>query len=244
MGAMVSIIIPVKNEASVIAETLKNLRAAENSVPIEIIVSNDGSTDGTKGIAAGLADRVVTKTTDDTGHTIAAARNRGASASKGDILLFLDADVFVPDPARLVRTFVAAFARDSRLLAATAFLKVLPDQATSADRIFSGLVNWFFLLLNLVSVGAGVGEMQAVRADAFREVGGYNHELAAGEDFDLFRRLAHRGRTRTIRSLTVYHTGRRVHAVGWPRLLSQWFLNALFIIFARRSFSKVWKEVR
>lgn len=241
---MVSIVIPAKNEATVLGDTLMGLRTAAVEMPLEIIVSDDISTDGTSRIAAHLADRVVQKLADDPGHTIAAARNRGAAAARGDLLLFLDADVTVPKPMNLIQTLIQAFERDERLLAATAFLEVLPDQATFGDRFFSGFVNWLFFLLNLVGFGCGVGEVQMIRTTAFREAGGYNPELAAGEDFDLFRRLSRRGRTRTIRSLTVYHTGRRVHVVGWPRLLSQWFVNALFIMFARRSYSKVWKEVR
>ena len=241
---MVSIIIPAKNEASVLGETIMNLRTAAVEVPLEIIVSDDGSTDGTSRIAGNLADRVVTKQADDSGHTIAAARNRGAAAAWGDLLLFIDADVTVPEPMHLIGTFIQAFERDERLLAATAFLKVLPEHATFADGFFSGFVNWFFLTLNLLGLGAGVGEVQAIRTNAFREAGGYNPDLAAGEDFDLFRRLSRKGRTRTIRSLTVYHTGRRVHAVGWPRLLSQWFVNAVSVVLFKHSASKVWKEVR
>ncbi len=40
------------------------------------------------------------------------------------------------------------------------------------------------------------------------------------------------------------HTGRRAHAIGWPRLLSLWALNIAWRISFGRSFSKEWKPIR
>jgi len=83
-----------------------------------------------------------------------------------------------------------------------------------------------------------------VRANAFRRVGGYNERLAAAEDHDLFRRLRKIGRTRFEKTLTVFHTGRRAHAVGWPKLLLTWAINGLSVLIFKRSASKEWEEVR
>ena len=77
-----------------------------------------------------------------------------------------------------------------------------------------------------------------------QKIGGFNEKFVAGEDHDLFQRLTKVGRTRFIKGLTVYHTGRRAHKIGWPRLLSIWLGNVFSFIFLKRSMSKEWKEIR
>ena len=58
-----------------------------------------------------------------------------------------------------------------------------------------------------------------VRRDVFTKMGGFNEKLTAGEDHEFFQRLAKAGKTHFEKSLTVYHTGRREHEIGWPKLL-------------------------
>jgi GT2 family glycosyltransferase len=83
-----------------------------------------------------------------------------------------------------------------------------------------------------------------IRAEAFRTVGGFDETLPAAEDMDLFRRLSKIGRTRFEGSLTVYHSGRRAHAIGWRTLLWQWFSNSVSVFAFRRSASKEWTVIR
>jgi rSAM/selenodomain-associated transferase 2 len=79
----VSIIIPTLNEASCIAATIANLREQQ---PLEIIVVNGGSRDGTVELARG-ADQVLSVAPGR-----AAQMNAGAAAARGDHLLFWHAD--------------------------------------------------------------------------------------------------------------------------------------------------------
>ena len=88
-GAGVSVIIPVYNGN-------RHLAAAVDSVldqtvsPLEVIVVDDGSTDGTPRVAAAYGDAVVYLRQDNGG--TGAARNRGVEHSSGQLLAFLDAD--------------------------------------------------------------------------------------------------------------------------------------------------------
>lgn len=86
---MISVIIPVFNEAKVIGECLESL--SKQTVKCEVIVVDDGSTDGSAKFA----------TYRQSHKGPGAARNLGASKAKGEILVFVDADM------KFARDFVA-----------------------------------------------------------------------------------------------------------------------------------------
>jgi glycosyltransferase involved in cell wall biosynthesis len=85
----VSVLIPCRNGAAYIAETLTSA-LHQTLPPLEIIVVDDGSTDGSREIVAGYGERV--KLLSNTGRGASAARNHAASAAQGEFLQFLDAD--------------------------------------------------------------------------------------------------------------------------------------------------------
>lgn len=89
-----SVIVPVRNGAEQLAESLPALRASDlASDRWELIVVDDGSTDRTAEVADRYADRVLRLEGGPRGP--AYARNRGAEAARGDVLAFVDADVCV-----------------------------------------------------------------------------------------------------------------------------------------------------
>ena len=85
----VSVVIPAKNVAAYIGETLASA-LAQREVD-EVIVVDDGSTDSTAAIVRAIRDpRLRLMTNDSSG--VSAARNLGARHARGEWLLFLDAD--------------------------------------------------------------------------------------------------------------------------------------------------------
>jgi len=50
--------------------------------------------------------------------------------------------------------------------------------------------------------------------------------LVTIEEADMFRRLSKIGNTINNPELTILHTGRRAHQVGWPRLIVMWLTNS------------------
>lgn len=239
---MISFIIPTKNEESVLEKTLRCL--VRYSGPHEIIVSDGKSTDGTVAIAKKYADKAL-EYKGEAKQGIAAGRNAGAAAAEGDLLLFLDADMYIDEPDEFFKVAIDCFGKDPKLVGLTVNLRVFPEMATWADRfIFSALSAQYLIENNFLGIGAASGEFQMIKKDAFRQVGGYNEYLAAAEDHDLFRRLTKIGRTRFEKTLTAYHTGRRAHAIGWPKLLFTWAVNGLSVLLFKKSVSREWKEVR
>src|SRR5437867_3710963 len=90
----ISIIVPAYNEEALLGATLRALDEARRTLaePSEIIVVDDGSSDRTGDIAAAGGARVVRVQL----RQIAGARNAGARAARGDLLVFVDADTIVP----------------------------------------------------------------------------------------------------------------------------------------------------
>lgn len=91
----ISVVIPVFNGERFLAEAVESVRARPET-GVEIVVVDDGSTDGTAAVAAGLGDRIRLIRQPNRG--AAAARNAGIRAARADVLAFLDADDrFTPD---------------------------------------------------------------------------------------------------------------------------------------------------
>ncbi len=153
----------------------------------QLILVDDASTDTTAEIARGRAD--VLLQTGDTPIGPAGARNRGAEAASGDLIAFIDADVAVhADALRLLSDRLWA---DPSLVAVFGSYDETPADESMVSRYrnllhhyahseSAGLVSTFW---------AGCG---AVRADAFRAVGGFDDGQFAKpqiEDIELGYRL-------------------------------------------------------
>jgi len=114
MNPLVSIIIPCHNAAPWLAETLDSA-LAQTWPNREVILVDDGSTDGSAAIARGFASRGV-RLLSQPNRGAAAARNAGLAAATGALIQFLDADDLL-DPGKIecqVREWMAG--DPSRLL--------------------------------------------------------------------------------------------------------------------------------
>ena len=107
---LISIIIPVYNGERYLAETIEST-LAQTHTPGEIIVIDDGSTDGSAKIAERFSTSVQYHWQPNGGTS--AARNRGVAVARGDFLAFLDADDLWTED-KLARQ-AAAFTKDPTL---------------------------------------------------------------------------------------------------------------------------------
>lgn len=227
-----------------IASTLGRLREALGETA-EIIVSDGGSTDGTQAIARPLADRVIEHLERER-QTIAAGRNAGARAARGSLLVFLDADCVVDHPVEFFRRALAQFSARPELAGLTGQLRVWPEEETGVDRAILFLMNLITRWKNnvLKKGDSAGGEFQMVRREAFEKIGGYREDLVTCEDRDLFRRLTTVGATFSDPRLVVFHSGRRAHNMGWPRLILIFLANTISFRLRGKSFSQEWKPTR
>jgi glycosyltransferase involved in cell wall biosynthesis len=95
---LLSVIVPVFNERSTVAEVIRRIRAVELPVDIEVIVVDDGSSDGTDKVLAAMGDSTVRIISHPHNKGKGAAVRTGLEAVRGDLVLIQDADLEY-DPA-------------------------------------------------------------------------------------------------------------------------------------------------
>ncbi len=239
-----SVIIPTLNEEKLLPKLLEQLsrKKLREEFNYEIIVSDGGSKDNTIEFAKKYAD-IVVEHKEERRQSIPEGRNKGAEAATGDILIFINGDVTIEDVEKLFILIRDKFFSDNAL-AMTCKVVVNPSEEKISDIIFLGFYNLYFHFLNIIGIGMGRGECQVIKKREFEKVGGYNNQLAAGEDFDLFKRIRRNGKIMFRRDVRIFESPRRYRKQGHWKILGTWLVNSLFVFFKNKSVSKVWEEVR
>ncbi|MGE5683260.1 MAG: glycosyltransferase [Bacillota bacterium] len=239
-----SIIIPTLNEEKLLPQLLEQI--AQNNIldrfNAELIISDGGSTDATISIAERYTKKIIIHK-ELRRQNIAEGRNTGVIQACGDIFIFLGADVVFPDISLFFQTVKNRF-ENSKYLAMTCNVRISPKDELLKDKIFHGLLNTYFYLLNVIGVGMGRGECQIVRKSTFEEFHGYNEKLAAGEDFDLFRRIRQKGEILYAKDLSVYESPRRYRRLGYLNVCKSWFINAYYVVLKKKSMDQEWEQIR
>ncbi len=237
-----SFVIPTLREEAFLERTLKNLQTLE--MPHEVIITDGGSTDGTLAIARRYTDLVEVWGLPRR-QTFGEAKNAGAKRAQAEFVVFIDADVLIPNPNEFFAKALSLFDADPKLLGLTVPLRPWPENHSVIDRLASAPLNWFYVVINnIFHIGNSSGEFQMVRKDAFDQIGGFSETLAAGEDNELFRAFSKVGKTRSCRQLSVQHSLRRAHKLGWLRTYGIWIRNGLSVMLRGRAAYKEWSVVR
>ena len=182
MAPRLSIIIPAHNEERLLGATVDALHAAARSVgeEYEIVVVDDSSTDATADVARAHAARVVGTDV----HQIAGARNAGARASQGDMLVFVDADTIV-QPDVLGEAVAALRAGAVGGGAGAVFERGAPRWA----HVAMAFATWI-----LRTAGWAAGCFFFAWREPFERVGGFDERYFASEEIHLSRALKRLGR--------------------------------------------------
>lgn len=190
---LVSIVIPAYNAKSTIGETIESC-LNQTYLNCEIIVVDDGSTDGTGDtLQAQYSDHI--RFLGQTNQGAGAARNQGIRVAQGDYIQFCDADDQLL-PSKIARCVEVFHQQPEVGLVYTDYNQVEEDGYTLITTAHptrpSGHV---FCDLLLGPLGNFIGTLTAmVRRSAILEVGGFNENrsVAPAEDWDLWLRLAAR----------------------------------------------------
>ncbi|WP_300320839.1 TIGR04283 family arsenosugar biosynthesis glycosyltransferase [Accumulibacter sp.] len=208
-----SLVLPVLDEAATVARHLAALQALR-ARGAELLVVDGGSADGTADLARPAVDRLI-----DSPRGRAVQMNAGASASRGDVLLFLHADTMLPPAAdELIHRAIAAGASWGRF-------DVRIDGRHRLLRVVERMMNWRSRL-----TGIATGDQAIfVRRDVFLAVGAYP-ELPLMEDIALSKRLRQVAPPACLRE-SVTTSGRRWEKRGVLRtIVLMWRLRAGYFL--------------
>jgi glycosyltransferase involved in cell wall biosynthesis len=181
----VSVVLPVRDGEPFLREALESV-LRQTHADLEIVVVDDGSTDGTAETLAAVRDprlRVFRQPADG----LVSALRRGLAESRGALVARMDADD-VAEPRRIERQ-VELLDRRPRVGMAATWVAVIDERGRelrrevlpSDDRDLSRRL----LLRNPFQHGSVV-----VRREALEAAGGYRDDYGANEDYDLWRRIA------------------------------------------------------
>jgi len=204
---MISIIIPTLDEEKYLPTLLISLKK-QSYRNFEIIVVDASQNNKTKKASKNTKYiKAIKKGT-------SSQRNQGAKISKGSILLFLDADMSIPD-----KKFLEKLTK----INATAIcfpVKVKKAQETKKDKQMQALYNL------TASMNGSRGAI-AIRKETFNKIHGYSEKLEIAEDVDLIKRAKKYGRVVWARSLIVEEDIRRYKKEGYLKITLDYAIDGL-----------------
>jgi rSAM/selenodomain-associated transferase 2 len=214
MGKIISIIVPVLNEAALITQTLSALQPLR-ATGHEVIVADGGSADDTRALAESLSDRLIRSPCGRSRQM-----NAGARLASGEILLFLHVDTFLPKDA------------DQLIIGAMNLKKCRWgrfDVRLSGNhflfRIIERSMNWRSRLTGITTGDQGI----FVQRQLFETVGGFP-EIDLMEDIALSKILKRYDRPVCLRQ-PVLTSSRRWEERGVLRtILLMWRLRLLYLL--------------
>lgn len=203
----VSVVMPAYNCAATVREAVDSV-LAQDGVDMELIVVDDGSTDGTRDVLAGYGKRLRLLRQANGGP--AAARNRALAIARSEYIAFLDADdVWLPGKLRTQLDYFAAHSDIDVVYGnwlrwhASEPRPAAPPEDEGIDEDASG---WIYTGMLLDSMIHSITAL--VRRNVIDAVGGFDESLRTGEDYDFWLRVTRRHRVVKLkRALALY----RIH---------------------------------
>lgn len=215
---MISIIIPTLNEEERLPLLLESLRK-QNFSDYEIIVADAGSKDRTLDIARENGCKIAK------GGLPAFGRNEGARQALGDKLLFLDADVVLPD-----NFFFKALDEFGKRNLDIASFRLLPlKRGKITSLLFNVFYNFPIVVLEKILPHAAMGIL--VKKNLFEKTGGFEEDVKMAEDHLFARKASEKGKYGILRSVKILVSERRFEKEGWFLTSLKYFVCGLYMIF-------------
>ncbi len=188
----ISVVIPLYNKKEAVLRAVNSV-LAQTSPPEEIIVVNDGSTDGSEKIITELNHPLI-RLINQTNAGVSAARNKGISEAKNDWIAFLDADdEWLPQYLRTINHLHSGYS-DAKVLATAYYLH---DQERAGRKVILNRLHFteVGILDNYFEVAAFSeppihSSSVVVNKQAMSGIGGFPEGIASGEDLLTWARLA------------------------------------------------------
>ncbi len=191
----ITVVTAAYNVAPYVGATIDSL-LAQTYRDWQLVLVDDGSSDDTAAVATRFDDRRI-RVLRQRNAGVSAARNRGIAEIQGDAVLFLDGDDWLA-PDALARLVAALDATPEAIAAYGAFCFVSEDGrrrvGAKTGPFPAGDILELLLVENLFANGGHL----LIRADAVRRAEGFRSDIAYGEDWEFWCRLALAGRFTTV----------------------------------------------
>lgn len=227
----VSVVVPLFNQGHYVREAIESVVAAAHdpSLPVEVIVVDDHSTDGSLAVVQAIVDEMpwlpLTLVARAANGGLPEARNTGFARARGRLVLPLDADNLLY-PNAIVALARHLDAAEPDVVAAYGLLERFDETGAL------GLTSHLPWDVDLLVRGAYIDALAMIRIDAWREVGGYEDPGFYGwEDYDLWLALAERGRRASLVTSVV---GRYREQAGSMRRISDIDMASNFVTLRER----------
>jgi glycosyltransferase involved in cell wall biosynthesis len=177
---LISVIIPAYNAARYLAQTRASV-LAQDYRPIEVVIVDDGSTDGTEELVRGWPDvRYVRQANQGP----PGARNTGLAHSTGQLLAFLDADdLWVPGKLTLQYRYLQEHPEEGGVIAR--WNNFIEETVKRPDWVTDAMFSEELMVLSL--------EASLLRREVFDRVGGFNPQYRVSDDLEWFVRVREAG---------------------------------------------------
>jgi glycosyltransferase involved in cell wall biosynthesis len=222
---LVSVIMPAFNAQAFIRQAVVSV-LAQDYPHIELIVVDDGSTDGTLQALAEFAGqvRVPVRIESQANAGPAAARNRGLATARGELIAFLDADdLWLPGKLKAqvnylqqhpdVAVVFGGFKRWEAQADGEFDVPPLTGGAVPAHEPTTQPSGWIYSDLLLDSVVHIITAL--VRKPVFDAIGSFDESLSTGEDYDFWLRASRRYRIDQLARTVAWY---RIHAASITKM--------------------------
>jgi glycosyltransferase involved in cell wall biosynthesis len=244
----ISFVIPAYNEEHYVADCLDAILAQKDGAPcpLEIIVVNNASTDGTEAVVRRYTDRGVTLVNEPE-KGLVHARRAGYDAATGDIIANVDADTRIT-PGWIDKVY-RAFSGDPKLVALSGpfVYEDAPRSVRFWTLVFYG-IGYVFYIINrfILRVGSMLqGGNFVVRRSAMDAIGGYDESISFyGEDSDVARRLSKVGKVRFTFRFPAFSSARRLAKEGSFMMGLRYSVNYFWMTFFKRPWTKDYIDIR
>jgi glycosyltransferase involved in cell wall biosynthesis len=216
MSAELTIVIPAKNEVQMLPRLLGSLARQdyEGMAETRVIVADAGSTDGTVEVAQSFRDRLWVEVIE--GGLPSVGRNAGARLATTPYVLFLDADVELPEPTLLRRALWRMRRRKLHLATTSIGCR---EGGFFDNALYAG--NNFMQHIGSFLKPFATGMFMLFDREAFWRLGGFNERALFAEDYLLSKGVA-RTRFRIVRG-KILTTNRRFQKLGHGRMVWMFF---------------------
>lgn len=208
---LISIVIPAYNEEKIIEKILKSIKQQSYKNYELIIVDND-SEDKTTSIAKKYTNKVIW--CPRKGFSASAARNEGVKHAKGDILVILDADIYLDDKDILYKII---FNLNQDIGAGT--FKLKPMEGTIKGRAWLKFMN-ALKEINTYPIG-----FFFCKKEHFDAIGGYDVKIGSTEECDMINRMKMQCKVKLFKNARYQYSERRFKKQGAIYPLYEWSMS-------------------